>query len=269
MSPTSVRALPGRAGEYLVIEGAEPSTRELARVASGELGAHVLSAPDGSLDFLRPIIGQIDRLIVTDRFCHGLAVLEGASSLLELDLWAIPDREVPFRGMKRLRSFAGWGRKVGLLKAVSTLEKVSLETVSDSALEGAVGRLQRVELTRASALSGPPRVVHPESVRFLMIHGARQLDLSSLKRFTSLEELRLISCKALTGVSVLGRMPQLKELMLEKCTSLDDLDALRWVTADRVRVFGLNPYDEDFRALVGAAHPGQWEFPKGSIVRST
>lgn len=258
-----VRALPGRAGRFLVVEDVAPSVRQLRRAVRAGLGVHVLAAPNGShsLSFLAPVIDKITRLIVTDRFCSDVSILGRAHSLKELDLWIAAKVTVPFAGMPELESYAGFGTQAQGVTQLSGLKRLDLESPSALLWNDARSPLESMKLVRATRVQSIPSLPFPEKLTTLLIHGARELSLQGLSAHTGLRDVALVACRKVSDVEELLGCGSLTRLRLENCPDIVGFEALRHLAVARVDVAGTHPFDSGFRAEVGSDADGRWIFP--------
>lgn len=119
--------------------------------------------------------------------------------------------------------------------------------------------LVRLDIFGATKLSEVRCIAASPDLRRLTIFRARSIDLSPAVHYRNLRRLELDSCRVVRGAKVLLGMANLEEIIVERCSQIDDWEILEGLQVPTVRVIDKNPFDTEFRETVALA--GNWSFP--------
>lgn len=249
---------------YLVIDGRTPSRGVLARTIKRHFGVHILEAPinDRSLEFLRPFIGDLEALIVTDPNCRDFSILDQAFLLRSLDVWSSPKGVVKFAGasLERFgaRALPSWRN----VRTISSLQDITLEGGDFSWFQGSSLKPARIALTSARNVESIPDGEEFSRVKVLELHGCRGLDLAGLKHWPSVTSLELSAVRSVSGFADAG-LERLDNLQLENVESIDYPDAILDYPPRMLRVIGVrHPFDTEVTSSP-IAKERKWTFPPG------
>ncbi|WP_265520351.1 hypothetical protein [Oerskovia flava] len=211
-----------------MIKGLPPRESTLRRAGRSGLGIFVeeLSPEVASLDFLRPVISELRHLLVTESARIDTTMLERASRLSDLDIWAVPASATDL-SMIPVRSFAGSAHmNWASLRRSTTLRKLYLERGNFSWLNE-LDKLEEVSLTGMRGdVTLPPPPSGLSTVKKLVLHGPRALSLEHLPEYQRLESLKISGVREVAHAHNIAALRNLKRLLLEDVVSLD---SSRWI----------------------------------------
>lgn len=200
---------------------------------------HILNLPPGttSLDFLDPVVSDLDRLIVTDWSCRDSRILGRAVSLTELDLWTDEQHPVELAGLTSLRAIAvEWQPELSSALQLTSLRKVLLSHPPANVGELLGPHVEELRLDQARLISSmfdaPPELTSFE------ISGTRSFDAASLADSSSLRSLTVANVRKLKGVVALSHRVRLKSLVLDNIRNLEDADELHLLRAESLLGIG-------------------------------
>ena len=241
LPPTRLSLNGGRLN--VVVDGgpaARPShLRALARVTNRVAVLQMPQAHD-SLDWLLPIAPQVEQLAVFDT-CQDLSALQHFPRLQNLTLRFQPHAKTsPMeRQAVTLHEYSGpWFPALDLVLASPVLTTLTLEQPPHDVATRATAPLQRLRLLSAHKLAAVPALACTTTLTSLEIAGGKALDLTGITAYTRLASLDLYGRTPLTSFAELARCPSLRRLFLEECYAVDDIDALRRLTLDELRIVG-------------------------------
>lgn len=251
--------------KYLVVAGELPTKQALERAVHKGWGVLVeeLSPGIGELSFLGPVIDRLTHIIVAEGGRLDTSVLQHASSLVSLDVWARPTLPTELAHLP-LERFAGRAHKNWRsLQHCNSLRVLMLEHGDFSWGES----LPALEQLQLSGLRGD--VVVPGSggvgftkLRNLSLHGSGGLDVRNLREMPGLRRVELSGFSTLRGSAVLGSRP-LDRLTLEGIGEIDDVT---WMTTSlplrELIVIGTSGWIERVERAELIERPG-WRFPPG------
>lgn len=249
-------------GDFVVLDQRGFTPSEWAEIRSESFGVNVISMPDRSSDlsYLAPAFSWLRYLRVNSATCNDLSLVSQMPNLKALAVGGVVKTGASAALLPALESFGGPHEKFPGIENLASLRTLGVRWRSDRA-PLITAPIETLEVTEQAASSEVPRLKSPQSLLALGINFARGLSLVGLDDCSNLESLTLHRCRHVSDARVLLELPKLKSLVLEACgdiTGYEELVALRGVT---VRVIGVNPFGEQFRAEATAS---QWLFPSGA-----
>ncbi|NNH22609.1 hypothetical protein [Pseudokineococcus marinus] len=227
----------------VVAGGATPRPWYLSALTRATKRAAVLQMPEGhhGLDWLTPIAGRLEELLVFDYECDDLSALQHFTNLRSLTLVGRPHPMSPplTQTASTLREYAGpWFPALDPVLASPTLRGLTLEQPPADLTARLTAPLQDLRLLSARKLTTVPVLACVDTLASLEIAGGRDLDLAGVTAYTQLTSLFLHGRTPLTSFADLTRSPRLRRLLLEECYAVDDIDALQQLSLDELRIVG-------------------------------
>ena len=250
--------------DFAIITYSLPTTEDFDLIRARRHPVHVLRMPDGwsSLDFLDPVIDVIPKLIVTDYSCTDARAVARMTGLHSLSFSSVDLKSsVEIAGLPELRRYSGPWKRVESLAECTDLTQVGLYGFPPGVVSTIESPLEALTLVQAGTSGELPVIRNPSRLRDLRVALAKSLDLSTLISYPALRVIELESCRAISHPDALLGLPHLTDLTLGACRNIEGWTALDSLTSVRVRVWGSNPFDLEFREAVADA--GNWSFPPG------
>ncbi|ROP44675.1 leucine-rich repeat domain-containing protein [Pseudokineococcus lusitanus] len=275
MLPSSRLSLAGGRLHVVVDGSEEPRPGHLRALARITARVYVLQMPQGhhGLDWLMPIAGRMEELFVAGHECEDLSALQHFTRLRSLSLVGRPHPQGPplTHVADRLHEYGGpWFPALDPVLASPVLRDLMLEQPPRDLTARLTAPLEHLRLLSARKLTTIPVLTCTDTLTSLEIAGGRDLDLTGVAAYTRLDRLDLYGRTPLTSFSELTRSPTLRRLFLEHCYAVDDIDALKQLSLDELRIIGrpesLDPYFLSTARGLGvrkfSAPPG--DTPRGS-----
>lgn len=217
---------------------------ELVDAANRGMGLWI-ALPDGfDLSQLAPVIPKLGYFtVVSQGTVTGWEVLGGARRLEQLIVRCRVGRVVATAALPELRRVIGPREMLGLACAGPKLVELVVDMASKpwpSGL-GVDAPIEYLEIARATKVQQPPQLEHPRELKTLRIHGARELDLSTLAPEVDLEWLEVDRTRVLRGADTIAKMKRLRSLDLENVASIPGAGALSAINARHVFVHRSDP----------------------------
>lgn len=199
--------------------------------------------PEGhdGLDWLSPIASRVEELSVFGHGCKDLRSLEHFTHLQTLTLTERPhDTSPPLDQVaSTMRNYGGpWFPALDPVLASPSLRTLMLEQPPRDLASRLSAPLRHLRLLSARKLAAVPTLACADTLTSLEIAGGRALDLTGIAEYTGLASLTLYGRTPLTSFDELARCPVLRRLVVEECYAVDDIDALRRLMLDELRIIG-------------------------------
>lgn len=274
MLPSCRLSLSGGHLHVLVDGGVAPHAgllRNLARV-SGRVSVRQLPEGHDGLDWLTPIAPHVEELAVHDHGCKDLGALEHFTRLQTLLLIGRPHRASPplTKVASTLREYGGpWFPALDIVLASRVLQVLMLEQPPRDLGSRLSAPLKQLRLLGARELTSVPVLSCTQTLLSLAISGGQAFDLTGVAAYMSLTRLDLHGRTPLTSFDELVGCASLRRLSLEECYTVDDVEALRQLTLDELRIIG-PPERMDPELLSTARDLGVRKFsaPRTTVART-
>ncbi len=223
--------------------GAAPHPQYLRALMRVTRRVSVLQMPKGhdGLDWLAPIASRVEELAVLGYGCDDLRALEHFTHLQTLTLTERPHATSPplDQVAATVRDYSGpWFPGLDPILASPSLLTLMLEQPPRDLANRLNAPLRHLRLLSARRLAGVPALACANTVESLEIAGSNALDLTGIADYTGMTSLTLYGRTPLTSFDELAGCPALRRLFVEDCYAVDDIDALRRLRLDELRIVG-------------------------------
>jgi hypothetical protein len=209
-----------------------PSAAQLIRAAKAELKIDLgISSNSGltlDLSTVREAIPHLRDLTISEpSTVTGWAELTRAVSLISLAIvGGEPPEALDISELPALQIAGMVGSNCLSVCENANVRALALTMGKSDATPVIKSRLTRLSLTAANADAIVGQMARPDSLRDLIIVGARQFDCRSLLRLPRLGDLILQSCNGVLNAGVLAELPSLRALELFRCRNVDEPDTV-------------------------------------------